>query len=360
MVEIEKPQKSNKSLKLSDFKDQEPKTESKALVKFSKKNISFKNSNLNVGHLSKKNSAMNYISSQNINTDSSSNTNPNSKKPSNTTTNKTNNFFFNQMTLEFEEKFLAYYKTHFIDSAYNQVGYYEEYLIQNLKVIKNMQFFFNESTYDSSFSIIQDKISSLNIDYSQPYLIFDLDETLIHTEEFVDGKPYYSKIVLQSDTDFEQILGMYLRPYAIELLEFAKGKFKLLLLTAAQSDYAIKVLRAAKLDGYFDYVLDREYCIKVKDFYIKDVTVFNTSFNKLNCILIDNNIYSFAPCLNQGTLVSSFFNDMKDEELKDLMNYIETILIPNSSDIITANNNYYMYHEIMLNLNLESEENFDE
>lgn len=250
-------------------------------------------------------------------------------------------------------------KNYFIDSMYNLPQYFEEYLIQNLKVIKRMLFFMNEESYDDEYNkrlqMVEDNIE---LDYSMPYLLIDLDETLIHSEVLKEeNKDKYNKIIevpFDDGTIKIERLGIYIRPKAVEFLEFASKHFKLILFTAAEAKYAKIVLTECNMLKYFAHILAREYTIVIKNFNLKDLSIFNGS-EKLNCLLLDNNIFSIASSLPQGILISSFYNDPEDEELDEIKKYLEEKIIPNIDDMTNINNEHFMYHELMLKLDFTTE-----
>lgn len=254
-------------------------------------------------------------------------------------------------------------KTYFIDSIHNLPEYYEEYLIQNLKVIKRMLFFFNQTAYDNKFNDIAERINKeYSFDFSQSYLILDLDETLIHSEMYQEiNKDSYHKTISFKFNDKglekEEKLGIYIRPHCNEFLSWLSNHFKLILFTAAELKYANLVLEACELNNFFEAVLDREYTIQVKNFYIKDLSVFNLN-EKLNCLILDNNIFSFAASLQQGILISSFISDPDDSELLEIKKYLEDNILESKDYMIDINNENYMYHDLMLKLEFDT--NVDE
>jgi len=230
-----------------------------------------------------------------------------------------------------------------------------------------MQFFFNESCYDDIFAKINKKVlDELNLDYSKPYLIFDLDETLIHSE-LIQEKPksFYDK-TFKSNLDNEEDnivdIGIMIRPGSYEFLNWIKQYFRLGLMTAAEITYAHKILECCEMEKYFDFVIDISYCIPLKDFYIKDMSIFNSNYEKLQALIIDNNIFSFSNSLPQGILISSFYYDKQDTEFEEMKNYFKENIL-NSDDIcenmININNNYFMYQQLMVNLNINSDEDSD-
>ena len=265
-----------------------------------------------------------------------------------------------EMTNMFEQEMTK----NFIDSMFNLTEYFEQYLIRNLKVIKRMQFFFSDVSYDDLFNIVLDKFNknnyeNFNFDYSKPYMFIDLDETLVHTEEYneLNKSEYASTFTIPFIEDNKEQLetfGVYIRPYCIEFLEFLKTHFKLVLFTAAEKNYAKFVLNSLKIDHYFDQLLDRSYTIQFKKFYIKDLSIFNKE-EKLNCLLIDNNIFSMANSLQQGILVTSYYNNKDDVELKETINYLKEHIINNIENMIYVNDDHFMYRELMVKLDYETE-----
>jgi len=166
--------------------------------------------------------------------------------------------FIKRLSLEMESKYEKILDEHYIDCSNNLPENYEDYIVQNLNVIKNMQFFFNESNYDDIFAKINKKVlDEINLDYSKPYLIFDLDETLIHSE-LIQEKPksFYDK-TFKSNLDNEEDniidIGIMIRPGSYEFLNWAKQYFRLGLITAAEITYAHKVLECCEMEKYFDF-----------------------------------------------------------------------------------------------------------
>ena len=272
---------------------------------------------------------------------------------------------YDKLVVEMEENFEAEMVKNFIDSKYNLSEYFEQYLIRNLKVIKRMQFFFNQDIYDQLYNFATDRFLKLNeekfkFDYDSPYLFIDLDETLVHTEEFCEiYKDLYDATftIPYIDENKEEKLetfGIYLRPFCIEFLEYAKKHFKLVIYTAAEEKYAQFVLSSLKIDKYFECILDRSFTIQVKNFYIKDLSIFNKNA-KLNCLLIDNNVFSLANSLQQGILVTSFYKCKEDTEFEELISYLKDNIVENIPNMMYVNDEYHMYRELMVKLDYETE-----
>ena len=264
-----------------------------------------------------------------------------------------------------EEAFNSSYDNYYIDSSNNLPEYYEQYVVENLRIIKNMQFFFHQDYYDKTFDEIQKDINEkVELDYTKAYIIFDLDETLIHSEienptnSNLYDKKFTMKIFpnLENHNEFiTETFGVFIRPKIYDFLTWLKQYFRLAIWTAAEEDYALDVLKTCDLESYFDFVLSRKHTINVKNFYIKDLSLLNTKFEKLNCLIVDNNIYSFACCISQGILISSFYQDKSDEEVDELQKYFTDNIISNIDCMVHTNNDYYLYQVLMTNLTDDNE-----
>jgi TFIIF-interacting CTD phosphatase-like protein len=263
------------------------------------------------------------------------------------------------ITEEVTKKYNHSFDKNFIDSRFNLPEYYEEYVVKNIKVIKNIQFFFQQSEYENAYDKIKADLQ-IEFDYSKNYLFFDLDETLIHSESFDEArKSLYDKVISIVSTNEDgkeetENYGIFVRPKVDDFLKWVSQHFTLVIFTAAEKNYAEKVLKEVGIFQYFESILDRTSTINVKGFMIKDMSIFNSRYEKLNALIIDNNIYSFSNSLKQGVLISSFYDDKTDDELTELRNYIEKHLLEDITNLVSVNDSYYMYHELMSNIDEEA------
>ena len=62
-------------------------------------------------------------------------------------------------------------------------------------------------------------------------------------------------------------------------------------------------------------------------------------------IIIDNSLFSFANQLDNGILVTSFFNDLNDSFLLNLINYLQYYIL-NAYDVRIINKENFKFHEI--------------
>lgn len=174
----------------------------------------------------------------------------------------------------------------YVDSFYNKPELYEDYVVGNIKVISILQFFLNQTEYSLAAKLQFEQISkNFNIDYSQAYLFFDLDETLVHSEVFNNENSKIYDKVIEIEFDISRPyskIGVFLRPYAHEILMFLASHFKLVIFTAAELEYSTAVLKEFGMLTYFEAILDRKYTIEVKGFFIKDLKLFGQNQQKLN------------------------------------------------------------------------------
>jgi CTD small phosphatase-like protein 2 len=69
--------------------------------------------------------------------------------------------------------------------------------------------------------------------------------------------------------------------------------------------------------------LYRDTCIKVDQFYIKDLDVI-LDRDKKNLVIVDNSILSFSFDLKNGVPINSFYgNEVEDRDLLYLISFLE-------------------------------------
>ena len=155
-------------------------------------------------------------------------------------------------------------------------------------------------------------------------LLLDMDETLIHSEEFEEekykrGHPQRYDFVIEMHANGRiHKIGVYIRPHCMDFLRKLSQKFEVVIFTAARQDYADKILD--KLDPnrtLFAGRMYRQHCTQVDGSYVKDFSVIKNR-RKEDCILVDNLVYSFAGDMDRGIHILNFYDDKTDTELKYL------------------------------------------
>ena len=242
--------------------------------------------------------------------------------------------------IPFEEIFHQYY----VDSSQNRNGNFDAYIKSGLKLISLLpkENYINQIEKISSTFKLKD-----NVNQNKKTLILDLDETLIHSDLDLIYKDHETTLYFDSEDD--EILGknvpipLILRPNLFEFLNYVYDKFELIIFTASHKNYADKIIDYIEKDKrYFSLRLYRQHCIFIKPgIYIKDLRIFKNRDLK-NIILIDNSIFSFSNQLNNGILITSFYNDKEDDFLLSLKDYLE-YLIEDCDDVRTINKEQFKF-----------------
>ena len=119
-----------------------------------------------------------------------------------------------------------------------------------------------------------------------------------------------------------------MRPYCIDVLEKLSTFYEILVFTAGEQEYADHILDYIDPDHkIFTRRLYRQDCIKVENFYVKDLDII-LDRSKENMIIVDNSIVSFAFDLNNGVPINSFLGTEKeDKELLFLYSFLEELAV---------------------------------
>ena len=260
--------------------------------------------------------------------------------------NKLNEYLNSFDYFQFEQNFKKYY----VDSSQNNNGNYDNYVKNALKLISLIPFrklYINEKIRDISKKI---NFDIYNFDENKKLLILDLDETLVHSDiDFLlKEKNINYDTVLYFDTEEEKNipLPLIIRPGLYEFLDYASQNFNLIIFTASDQQYADTIINYIEKDKkYFKMRLYRDNCIFVEPgLYIKDLRIFFPFKNMEDIIILDNSLFSFANQLNNGILITSFFDDKDDTFLSNVQAYLE--YIKNEKDIRQINKDSFKFEEI--------------
>ena len=137
------------------------------------------------------------------------------------------------------------------------------------------------------------------IDSREFTLILDLDETLVHFTQTVDGG---------------QVL---LRPHVHRFLHEMERYYEIVVFTAAQQDYADWIIDRLDPSGYITHRLYRQHTYCSENTNIKDLEKVGRDLKKT--IIVDNIAENFQFHSDNGIYVKSWFNDPYDTVLLDLI-----------------------------------------
>jgi CTD small phosphatase-like protein 2 len=262
--------------------------------------------------------------------------------------NKMNEYLNSFDYFQFEQNFKKYY----VDSSQNNNGNYDYYVKNALKLISLIPFrklFINEKIKEISKTINFQNLKNES-NQNKKLLILDLDETLVHSDlDFLlKEKNVKYDTILHFDSEEEKNipLPLMIRPGLYKFLDYASENFDLVVFTASDQDYADTIINYIEKDKkYFKMRLYRNNCIFIEPgLYIKDLRIFNSWKNMENIIIVDNSLFSFANQLNNGILITSFFDDKKDTFLYNVKDYLE--YIKNEKDIREINKESFRFEEI--------------
>ena len=270
----------------------------------------------------------------------------------------------------------------------NISGNYDNYVSITLSHIFKMKSLkFNYALESSSLyeNIPKNKIERI-AKTGKKILLLDLDETLIHAdfnEEFLNNETikYDAIITFYSEINTDEIIinknddnnsnnelnttddeskddnnsndkvlnkvGIFLRPGLQNFLVESSKHFEIGIFTASLPEYADAVINYLDPDNkYIKFRLYRNNCINVGDLLrVKDLRILK-NINIKNIILLDNNMYSFTPQINNGILINSFYFDKEDKELDNVLNYLIEYILP-ANDVRKVNEQFFGFKKIL-------------
>ncbi|TSO05368.1 CTD small phosphatase-like protein [Bagarius yarrelli] len=163
-------------------------------------------------------------------------------------------------------------------------------------------------------------LSEVNInDYGKKCVVIDLDETLVHSS----FKPISNAdfiVPVEIDGTVHQVYVLK-RPHVDEFLQKMGELFECVLFTASLAKYADPVADLLDQWGVFRARLFRESCVFHRGNYVKDLSRLGRELH--NVIIVDNSPASYIFHPENAVPVQSWFDDMTDTELLDLLPFFE-------------------------------------
>jgi Dullard-like phosphatase family protein len=135
-------------------------------------------------------------------------------------------------------------------------------------------------------------------------LVLDLDETLVHFKEKMDGEGGGILRIRPGINDFLEQVGKY---------------YELILFTTATQDYADLLIDAVEEDKiYFDHRLYREHAVIKDNDFVKDLNRIGRPLDKI--LIVDNMPQNFKLQKENGIMIKAFWGeDNYDTALIDLI-----------------------------------------
>uniref|UniRef100_A0AAV2JWM2 protein-serine/threonine phosphatase n=1 Tax=Knipowitschia caucasica TaxID=637954 RepID=A0AAV2JWM2_KNICA len=156
-------------------------------------------------------------------------------------------------------------------------------------------------------------------DYGKKCVVIDLDETLVHSS----FKPISNAdfiVPVEIDGIVHQVYVLK-RPHVDEFLQKMGELFECVLFTASLAKYADPVADLLDQWSVFRARLFRESCVFHRGNYVKDLSRLGRELN--NVIIVDNSPASYIFHPENAVPVQSWFDDMNDTELLDLLPFFE-------------------------------------
>ncbi|CAN9498114.1 unnamed protein product [Ophioblennius macclurei] len=152
-------------------------------------------------------------------------------------------------------------------------------------------------------------------------VVIDLDETLVHSSfKPVNNADFI--IPVEIDGTVHQVYVLK-RPHVDEFLKRMGELFECILFTASLAKYADPVSDLLDKWGAFRSRLFRESCVFHRGNYVKDLSRLGRDLNKV--IIVDNSPASYIFHPDNAVPVASWFDDMHDTELRDLIPFFEKL-----------------------------------
>ncbi|XP_076448486.1 carboxy-terminal domain RNA polymerase II polypeptide A small phosphatase 1-like isoform X2 [Babylonia areolata] len=161
----------------------------------------------------------------------------------------------------------------------------------------------------------------LKQDVDKKCVVIDLDETLVHSS----FKPISNAdfiVPVEIDGNVHQVYVLK-RPHVDEFLQRMGEMFECVLFTASLAKYADPVADLLDKWDVFRARLFRESCVFHRGNYVKDLSRLGRDLNQV--VIIDNSPASYIFHPDNAVPVSSWFDDMADSELLDLIPFFENL-----------------------------------
>jgi len=158
-------------------------------------------------------------------------------------------------------------------------------------------------------------------DYGKKCLVLDLDETLVHSS----FKPIPNadfQIPVEIDDQVHQVY-VSKRPGVDQFMKRMGELYEVVVFTASLSKYADPVLDLLDPEHVVRYRLFREGCTQHKGNYVKDMSRLGRPLK--SAIIIDNSPASYMFHPENAIPIDSWFDDMNDTELLDLIPFLEDL-----------------------------------
>ncbi|XP_018330657.1 carboxy-terminal domain RNA polymerase II polypeptide A small phosphatase 1 [Agrilus planipennis] len=173
-------------------------------------------------------------------------------------------------------------------------------------------------------------------DMHKKCMVIDLDETLVHSS----FKPISNAdfvVPVEIDGLVHQVYVLK-RPYVDEFLKRMGELYECVLFTASLAKYADPVADLLDKWSVFRVRLFRESCVFHRGNYVKDLNKLGRDLK--NIVIVDNSPASYIFHPDNAVPVASWFDDMSDSELLDLIPFFEKLSKMDNVYTVLCNSNH--------------------
>jgi len=173
----------------------------------------------------------------------------------------------------------------------------------------------------------------------RPLLVLDLDETLVHSSfKPVTVPDLVIPVEIKGNTHQVYVRK---RPYVDEFMRRMAQMFEVVVFTASLAEYADPLLDELDPEGtLIHHRLFREHCSNTNGLFVKDLSLLGRSLQRI--IIIDNSPTSFLFQPRNSIQCTSWFDDVGDSELADLLPVME--------DLAMCTNVYHVLDEFRMQM----------
>ncbi|VVT50364.1 uncharacterized protein SAPINGB_P002726 [Magnusiomyces paraingens] len=160
-------------------------------------------------------------------------------------------------------------------------------------------------------------------------LVLDLDETLVHSSfKYLRRADFV--IPVEIDLQYHNVY-VIKRPGVDEFMRRVGQLYEIVVFTASVSRYGDPLLDQLDIHNVVHHRLFRESCFNHQGNYIKDLSVLGRPLK--DTIIIDNSPTSYAFHPQHAIPVSSWFSDAHDNELLDMIPFLEDLASDKVADV---------------------------
>lgn len=160
-------------------------------------------------------------------------------------------------------------------------------------------------------------------------LILDLDETLVHSSfKYLRTADFVIPVEIDNQVHHVYVIK---RPGVDEFLEKVGKWFEVVVFTASVSKYGDPLLNKLDIHRAVHHRLFRDSCYNYQGNFIKNLSQIGRPLSE--CIIIDNSPASYIFHPEHSIPISSWFSDTHDNELLDLLPFLEDVSKPNVDDV---------------------------